>query len=83
MNFLRNKKLQKNKIGKRNGDSGRGTVIGYGLLTLALIWAAALVPSIADGEIGNPGVWIGPSVLTLFVLIIGVVLLKPDKDGDY
>ena len=81
MNFLRNKKLQKNKIGKRNGGSGWGTVVGYGLLTLVLIWTAALVPNIVEGA--TPGFWILPSVLTLFVLIIGWVLLKPDKDGDY
>ena len=81
MNFLRNKKLQKNKIGKRNGDSGRGTVIGYGLLTLAIIWTAALVPSIEG--VTTPGFWILPSILTLLVLIIGLVLLKPDKERDY
>lgn len=81
MNFSRNKRLQKNNIGKRNGGSGRATVIGYGLLTLAIIWAAALVPNLV--EVATPGFWIAPSVLTLFVLIVGVVLLRPDKERDY
>ena len=81
MNFSRNRRLQKSNMGKRNGDSGRATVIGYGLLTLAIFWSAALVPSI--GGAVTPGFWIAPSLLTLFVLIIGVVLLRPDKERDY
>ena len=81
MNFLRNKKLQKNNIGKRNGGSCRGTVIGYGLLTLAIFWTAALVPNIAG--VATPGFWIAPSVLTLFVLVIGLVLLRAGKEYDY
>ncbi len=81
MNLLKNKILQKVAINKIIGESGRGTVIGYGLLTLVIIWTVALVPILVEGA--TPGFWIGPSVLTLFVLIIGWVLLRPDKDGDY
>lgn len=82
MNFLRNKKQRKNNISKRNGDSGRrNTVIGYGLLTLAVIWSAALVPSI--GEISDFGVWLPPLLLTLFVLAIGLVLWRAGKEYDY
>ena len=50
---------------------------GYGVLTLAIIWIAALVPSI--GEITAFGVWFPPLLLTLFVLVLGVVFLRVSK----
>ena len=51
--------------------------VGYGILTLAIIWIAALVPSI--GEITTFGVWFPPLLLTLFVLVLGVVFLRVSK----
>ena len=51
--------------------------IGYGILTLAIIWIAALVPSI--GNIFTFEVWVPPILLTLFVLALGVVFLKGSK----
>ena len=51
--------------------------IGYGVLTLAIIWIAALVPSM--GEISSVGVWFPPLLLTLFVLALGVMFLRDSK----
>lgn len=51
--------------------------IGYGVLTLAIIWIAALVPSM--GNIFAVEVWVPPILLTLFVLALGVVFLRGNK----
>ena len=53
------------------------SIIGYGILTLAIIWIAALVPSI--GNIFTFEVWIPPILLTVFVLALGVVFLRGNK----
>ena len=51
--------------------------VGYGALTLAIIWIAALVPS--TGSISSFGVWFPPLLLTLFVLVLGGVFLRFNK----
>ena len=51
--------------------------IGYGVLTLAIIWIAALIPSI--GNLSTFGVWLPPLLLTLFVVVLGVVFLRVSK----
>ncbi len=80
MNFPMNKKQRKNNKGKRNGDYRRVTVIGYGLLTLAVIWSATLLSGrgITAFEVLFPAF-----LLTLFVLVIGLVLLRTGKEYDY
>ena len=80
MNFFRNKKQRKNNISKRSGDYRRVTVIGYGLLTLAIIWSATLLSS---RGITAFEVWFPAFLLTLFVLVISLMLLMPDKEYDY
>lgn len=80
MNFLRNRKQRKNSAGK--GNSGRrNLVIGYGALTLAVIWSAALLPG--TGEFIASGAFLGPLLLTLFILAIGLILMKDCKKDDY
>ena len=51
--------------------------VGYGALTLAIIWIAALISSI--GNISTFGFWFTPLLLTIFVLVLGVVYLRVNK----
>ena len=49
----------------------------YGVLTLAIIWIAALISSI--GNISTFGFWFTPLLLTIFVLVLGLVYLRVSK----
>lgn len=80
MNFLRNRKQEKNRAGRR--DSGRrNQVIAYGVLTLAVIWTAALSQS-TEGVI-DPGPLIGGLLLTTFVMATGLILFAGNGKDRY
>ena len=81
VNILRYREQRRNNIGRRNRSVSPVSLIGYFILTLAIIWTAALVPS--WGEMTSFEVWFPPSLLTLFFLILAVVILWSGKNRNY
>ena len=81
MKSFKNKAQRKNKVRKRNGGFGRVSLIGYGVLTLAMIWAAAVISIIEDKS--SFGFWLSPLLVTIFLLVVGIVFLKVSSERDY
>lgn len=83
VNISRHKEQHESNAGRRDGSISRFRLTGYFILTLAIIWSAALVPSWADpslGKVTSANVLIPPSLLTLFFLIPAIVILRSGKD---
>ena len=81
MDNSKNKEHRRNKVRKRNGGISRVSLIGYGALTLMIIWAAAVISIIENKS--SFGFWLSPLLITIFLLIVGIVFLRANTEHDY
>lgn len=81
MSILGKRENRRKRIGRGSDGISRVSLIGYFILTLVIIWSAALVPGM--GELSSIGVWFPPLLLTLFYLVLAVVILRSGKERNF
>ena len=77
MNVLGKIVHRKNNLRQRNGGIGLISLVVYGVLTLVIIWTAALSPNLGNISLG---LMLLPLLVSLFLLVLGVVFLRSRKN---
>ena len=76
MNILGNKAKRGNNIRIRFKWTRRATMAGYFILTMSIIWTAALASILTYGDITSLGDWLPALLLTLFFLVLALLIMK-------
>ena len=80
MNVLGKIVHRKNNLRQRNGGIGLISLVVYGVLTLVIIWTAALSPNLGNISLG---LMLLPLLVSLFLLVLGVVFLRSSENRSY